>query len=126
MIYLDVDDTLVLYRDTELAQPSGVLMGMGFEVNHALVDRVLLHRKPSKKVVVWSGGGADYAHAVVAQYIPRLDQVKFGLKDLTTLKWLSSGDTVVDDDAGVRARARAMGARGLGPLEQWIQGTGNP
>ena len=101
-------------------------MGMGFLVNHELVDRILQYRKPGEIVVVWSGGGADYAHAVVAQYIPRLDKVVFGLKDLTTLAWITQGDTVVDDDAGIRDRARAMGARGLGPLEQWIQGTGNP
>ena len=36
MIYVDVDNTLVLYRDTEPVQHSGVLMGMGFLVNHEL------------------------------------------------------------------------------------------
>ena len=121
MIYVDVDNTLVLYRDTEPVQHSGVLMGMGFLVNHELVDRILQYRKPGEIVVVWSGGGADYAHAVVAQYIPRLDRCVFHLKDLSALKWLTSGDIVVDDDAGVRARAKAMGAQGLNPHEEWLQ-----
>ena len=70
---------------------------------------------------MWSGGGADYAHAVVAQYIPRLDAVVFGLKDLSTLARLRVGDIVVDDDAGVRARARAAGAQGLNPHAEWPQ-----
>ena len=48
MIYVDVDDTLVLYRDTEPVQHSGVLMGMGFLVNHELVDRILQYRKPAR------------------------------------------------------------------------------
>ena len=88
MIYLDVDDTLVLYRDTEPVQHSGVLIGMGIQVNHALIDRALLHRKSGETTVVWSGGGADYAREVVRAYCPRLDRVDFHLKDLTTLKWI--------------------------------------
>ena len=121
MIFIDVDGTQVLYRDDQPVCPYGPLMGLGFEVNHELADRILQYRKPGEIVVVWSGGGADYAHAVVAQYIPRLDKVVFGLKDLSTLKWLTSGDIVVDDDAGVRARAKAMGAQGLNPHEEWLQ-----
>ena len=91
-------------------------MGRGFLVNHELIDRALLHRNPGESLVVWSGGGADYAHAVVAQYIPRLDKVVFGLKDLSTLKWITQGDIVVDDDAGIRDRARASGSPGSWPL----------
>ena len=119
VIYLDVDDTLVLYRDTEPVQPSGVLMGQGFLVNHELIDRVLLHRKANEPVVVWSGGGASYAHAVVAYYIPRLDCCVFHMKDQTTLAWKAQGDIVVDDDSNVRILARAAGARGLHPHEKW-------
>ena len=36
MIFLDVDDTLVLYRDDVTPHPYGVLMGLGFRVNHEL------------------------------------------------------------------------------------------
>ena len=57
MIFLDVDDTLVLYRDDVTPHPYGVLMGLGFRVNHELVDRVLAHLSPDERVVVWSGGG---------------------------------------------------------------------
>ena len=121
MIYVDVDDTLVLYRDTEPVQHSGVLMGMGFEVNHELIQRVLQYRAPGEMLVVWSGGGQDYARAVVREHIPRLDRCVFHLKDLTTLKWISPGDVVVDDNAGVRARARAAGAQGLDPYAEWSQ-----
>ena len=122
MIYLDVDDTLVLYSDTEPVHLYGVLMGQGFVLNHALIERVLLYRKPDETLVLWSGGGADYARAVVQTYCPRLDdRCVFHLKDLSTLKWLTSGDIVVDDDAGVRARAKAMGAQGLNPHEEWLQ-----
>ena len=115
MIYIDVDDTLVLYRNDQPVQPSGVLMGPGFLVNHELIDQALLHRKANEPVVVWSGGGASYAHAVVAYYIPRLDCCVFHMKDQTTLAWITQGDTVVDDDAAVRARAEAAGAQGLNP-----------
>ena len=126
MIFVDVDDTLVLYRDDIPVQQYGVLMGLGFRVNHLLVDRILQYRSPNERVVVWSSGGAEYARAVVEQYCPRLDRTGFYLKDETTTGLISPGDIAVDDDAGIRDRARAMGARGLGPLEQWIQGTGNP
>ena len=89
-------------------------MGMGFLVNHELIERVLLHRKPGDALVVWSGGGADYAHAVVSQYCPRLDRCVFSLKDLTTLKWIAQGDIVVDDDTNVRAR-QGSGSAGIQP-----------
>ena len=121
MICVDVDDTLVLSRDTEPVQPSGVLMGMGFLVNHELVERALLHRKPGEMLMVWSGGGASYAREVVHAYIPRLDCCVVHMKDQTTLAWITQGDTVVDDDAAVRARFEAAGAQGLNPHEEWLQ-----
>ena len=118
MIYIDVDDTLVLYRDTEPVQPSGVLMGMGIVVNHELVERALLHRKPGEMLMVWSGGGASYAREVVHAYIPWLDCCVFHMKDLTTLAWIAQGDIVVDDDANVRAQAGAAGSTGVRPIRR--------
>ena len=119
MIFVDVDDTLVLYLADQPVHPYGVLMGMGFLVNHALVDRILAHRRPGEVVTVWSGGGKVYAEAVVRQHIHRLDSVVFLLKDETTITLISPGDVVIDDDADMRALALAAGAIPRTPHEEW-------
>ena len=57
MIFVDVDDTLVLY-DTNAdnhPHPCGVLRGEHFTIRHAIVNRLLARSWAT--VVLWSGGG---------------------------------------------------------------------
>lgn len=68
MIFVDVDDTLVLY-DTNTdnhPHPCGVLRGEQFTIRHAIVNRLLA--RPWATVVLWSGGGGNYAHMVVKSH----------------------------------------------------------
>ena len=72
MIFVDVDDTPVLY-DTNAdnhPHPCGVLRGEHFTIRHALVNRLLARSWAT--VVLWSGGGGYYAHMVVKSHSPTL------------------------------------------------------
>ena len=83
MIFVDVDNTLLLYSITDSARhPYGVLRGEHYIVHHKLVKRLLDKQEP---MIVWSGGGRDYARLVVQDYIPELKHASFELKDRTTL-----------------------------------------
>ena len=70
MTFADVDDTLVLY-DTNAdnhPHPYGVLRGEHFTISHAIVNRLLARSWAT--VVLWSGGGGNYAHMVVKSHFP--------------------------------------------------------
>ena len=70
MIFVDVDDTLVLYDTNADNQPHpyGVLRGEHLTIRHAMVNR-LLARSPAT-VVVYSRGGGNYARMVVKSHFP--------------------------------------------------------
>ena len=68
MIFVDVDDTLVLC-DTNAdnhPHPYGVLRGEHFTIRHAIVNRPLARSWAT--VVVWSDGGSYYARTVVKSH----------------------------------------------------------
>lgn len=124
MIFLDVDDTLVLYEDgrrtgtaPRQVHPHGIFRGERFTVNHWLVERVLAH--PEETLVVWSGGGRDYARLIVEQYIPTLAHARFLIKDESTRHLISPRDVVMDDLLSMRSLAVNAGAIGVGPHEDW-------
>lgn len=101
-IFVDVDDTLINWlKDGEVLagpNPYGVSSDDG-AINHALVDAVhvwLLRRHMTRedpRLVVWSGGGQDYATTWADRAFP-------GHWHLTAFKragWAEPGDVVVDD-----------------------------
>ena len=97
-IFCDVDDTLVLYQKVGPNQ-YGVYMGTPFVVNERLVAGLLdlRVRDPWTLIVVWSGGGKEYAKMWMRCL--GLDKIAVGmLKDETTFPLIQEGDVVIDDD----------------------------
>ena len=90
-IFVDCDDTLILYDSHTGVHPYGVLNGEPWRPNQPLVDALLETEQP---VFVWSGGGAWYAGIIAGKLgldFPCLD------KDETTFEVIQEGDVVIDD-----------------------------
>ena len=96
-IFVDCDDTLVLYDADADVHPYGILKGAPWRPNQPLVTALLAMEHP---VFVWSGGGKLYARFIAH---------KLGLhfrcldKNETSFKLIQEGDVVIDDqDLGGR------------------------
>lgn len=61
-LFVDCDDTLVLW-DPDPDEESSLYRGDRYTINHELVSNIKcwLGEHPEYKLVVWSGGGANYA-----------------------------------------------------------------
>jgi hypothetical protein len=105
-LFVDCDDTLLLFDDGAEAHPYGFWKGDKYRINVPLVDYVTQFRKdnPCALVVIWSGGGREYAEEVKRAVFGDFDAVTM-VKDRTTFHMVREWDLVVDDqDLGVRAR----------------------
>ena len=96
-LFVDVDDTLVIY-DTPGPNPYGVYKGSKWEPNIRLIEGIkdFQERNPESLVVIWSGGGSNYAR----QWIETLDlddDLVSLIKDSTSFHLIREGDIVVDD-----------------------------
>jgi hypothetical protein len=96
-IFVDCDDTLVLYHADADTHPYGVLKGVRWRPNQSLVSALMATEHP---VFVWSGGGKRYARFIALKLgltFPCLD------KNETSFKLVQEGDVVIDDqDLGGR------------------------
>ena len=96
-IFVDCDDTLILYDSDTGTHPYGVRHGEPWHPNQPLVDALLETEHP---VFIWSGGGAWYAEIIAGKLgldFPCLD------KDEITFELIQEGDVVIDDqDLGGR------------------------
>jgi hypothetical protein len=57
-VFVDCDDTLVLYGGKALCHHFGLLHGESYRPNLELIGRL---ERFSGHIIVWSGGGMDYA-----------------------------------------------------------------
>ena len=98
-LFVDVDDTLVLYEGREPGpNPLGLEIGHDFRVNEKLIAaiKIWVRRNPGGQVVVWSGGGEDYARAAAERFIPGVAMWHF-TKGGQNLRLPGQEDVVVDD-----------------------------
>jgi hypothetical protein len=106
-LFVDCDDTLILYsQDGEIVHPYGVTRGEPHAYNRPLVNsvRAYVRDHPCALVVVWSGGGAQYARVIADIALPGVN-VAAMTKDESTFDLVRSQDIVVDDmDIKVPAR----------------------
>ena len=107
-IFVDCDDTLILYESggDGVFHPGGVPRGEPHTYNRPLVDsvRAFANDHPCALVVVWSGGGAQYARVIADIALPGVNVAAL-IKDRTTFDLVRPGDIVVDDqDIGVPAK----------------------
>ena len=90
-LFVDVDDTLILFEGDGV-HPYGFYSGKG-RPNVALIRRM---RAWDGDIVVWSGGGEEYAREVGDQLLGDLPFKALG-KNLGALALVEPGDVVVDD-----------------------------
>lgn len=98
-LFVDVDDTLVQYDSEGEIHPYGFVRNEPYRVNQQLVTYIRQFRvkRPEALIVIWSGGGTQYAAQVAAEMLPGVDVVPM-LKDKTTFKLVRPEDIVFDDE----------------------------
>jgi hypothetical protein len=100
-LFLDCDDTLIRYQDTSNdTHHYGVLLhGTPWSPNEDLLARVreFAATYPTALVVIWSGGGAEYAEQCARML--QLDDIgaSYFIKDRSTMFLVREGDIVIDD-----------------------------
>lgn len=95
-LFVDCDDTLVIYESaTGEINPYGAWKGEPFERNETLIK--FLYEFDTDFLVIWSGGGANYAE-VIANLLG-IDELNptYLIKDKTTFELVRPGDIVIDD-----------------------------
>ncbi|KKM94791.1 hypothetical protein LCGC14_1194700 [marine sediment metagenome] len=107
-LFVDCDDTLIIYDNIACTWPEvpcevhghpfGVLRGETYKVNEPLAASIKrwAYDNPRALVVIWSGGGSQYARAIADIALPGVDVMTM-IKDETSFHMVRSGDIVVDD-----------------------------
>jgi len=87
-LFVDIDDTLILY-DLEANTP--------FTINEKLLEGIkqFQQNNPDELIVVWSGGGKEYARMWGDKL--GLEGITYLLKDKDSFWLVNSGDIVIDD-----------------------------
>ena len=98
-LFVDCDDTLIIYDDEdEVKHPYGYIKGYPYRLNEPLIRYIkwFAEEYPEELIVIWSGGGGDYARTIVERVLPDVDVVTM-IKDATTYPLVRADDIVVDD-----------------------------
>lgn len=77
-LFVDVDDTLVIYEeDGNDAHPYGVYLGQPWHANKRLIQGIKNFREenPEALIVIWSGGGKQYAQ----EWAEQLDLIQYDI-----------------------------------------------
>lgn len=68
-IYFDVDDTLVLHNISKKPEKAIFIRSTATDIavipNTIMINKLVELKKQGNIIVVWSGGGADWAEAVI-------------------------------------------------------------
>jgi hypothetical protein len=96
-IFVDVDDTLVLWQTNSL-KPDGEYLGTPYTYNRPLIAALKCHYTdhPGAMIVIWSGGGRSYAKRFAEQIFGGRHIVTLG-KEPDTVSLIRDGDIVIDD-----------------------------
>ncbi len=94
-IFIDCDDTLILYQNAEAENPFGYYTDTPYNVNEALVQRIRdwAEAHPEDSIFIWSGGGEWYAKMWMNKL--RLGDIATPISKEPLL--IREGDIVVDD-----------------------------
>ncbi len=98
-LFVDCYDTLIVYIDgDDEPHPNGVIQGQMYRINEPLAASVkaYVEDNPCSLVVVWSGGGAQYARTIADIVLPGVDVMTM-IKDETSFHMVRAGDIVIDD-----------------------------
>jgi len=111
-LFVDVDDTLILYDVAGEQHPCGLVYGQAYTVNEELIKyiRWFALEHPDALVVIWSGGGREYAEHVAR--LAGVDNIgaAYLCKCPDTFA-LVEEDSIVFDDQEIKVPARVWGPR---------------
>ncbi len=94
-LFVDCDDTLVIYRNTDFINPYGHYMGTPFDPNIQLIASIeQVH--DIVDLFIWSGGGKDYARMWGDMFFGGIEWTPL-LKDQDTFPLVRATDVVIDD-----------------------------
>ena len=98
-LFVDCDDTLILYGSGGSMHPSGFSRGEPFTVNQPLVTfiRKFTRLFPASLVTIWSGGGGQYALECAKSAGVAFSDFAYMVKDSSTFSLVRSQDIVIDD-----------------------------
>lgn len=100
-VFIDIDDTLIIWKDSENTHPYGALRFQygndSAAINTPLVERIRAHAAQGHEIIFWSGGGDKYARSVVEWLLPEFKDSAFLTKDKMVFPLVRLGDIVVDD-----------------------------
>ena len=119
-LFVDCDDTLVLYQNDNDINPYGYYLEDPWNPNVELIDAIADHYL-SVQLYIWSGGGQEYA-AMWARslFSPRMNRELVTLsKGRDTIEIVREGDIVIDD-MNIRTRGTLYTPFDLG----WIKELG--
>ena len=112
--YIDVDDTLVIYKSSSI-HPYGVIYGEPYEPNSKLIEKLKTFKG---SIIIWSGGGSQYAKEVAEIVLPK--NIKYSVKSkFGNFSNIRPGDIVVDDQKEYYVGMKNFGVHVFGPLEDW-------
>lgn len=106
-LFVDCDDTLILYDSAGEIHPYGFIKDEPYRVNEPLVAfiRAFREKHPDGFIVIWSGGGGDYAEQV-AKEVGLAEVGAFYLtKDEDTFFLVRGEDDIVVDDQELKVAA---------------------
>jgi len=113
-VFVDVDDTLIIY-ETGGTHHWGDIYGEPYTPNQKLIDKLKTFKG---NIVIWSGGGRDYARRVAKKVLPDTLHYFVGSKLDGKFK-PQPGDIIVDDYKGLYPGFEDMGIKVYGPHEDW-------
>jgi len=91
-IFVDCDDTLILFDAEGETHPYGFANGTSWHPNQPLIDGLLAS---DAEVFIWSGGGKEYAQTIADQLglsFPTLTK-----DSISVMSLVRPGDIVIDD-----------------------------
>ena len=100
-LWIDIDDSLVLYQNHDNKKhPFGIYMGDPWEPNTRLINGIknFAQNNPNSLIVIWSGGGKDYAQMWKDKLLPDIEATAMS-KNPLAFELVKSDDIVVDDAA---------------------------
>ena len=116
-LFVDCDDTLLIYDTHQTPNPYGHWRGQSWHPNLVLIGQITAFKvlNPTSDIYIWSGGGSYYAgECSKVLNISHLVS-EFLVKDITNFHLVRPGDIVVDDDG-------LEGLRTHSPEEIFLEG----
>ena len=98
-LFVDCDDTLVIWQNPHVNQDSNVWMGESWKPNDDLIFSInfALNLNPDIQLIIWSGGGVDYASRWAFRFFPNIPYLALA-KDIS----LPTKEDICIDDMPIK------------------------